>query len=191
MWRWVIALVVAFTLTGCGPMFESGYQGGPVEGDYGYGSPNELGPLLDRRDAEQVLAERDQMITEITTALSEIVPGSHWQPRRKEDSVHCGDFGSTNGKRYFSRHYAWQEPIPATLWDQASQAVIDIAAKYGYTNASRSENVGDDDRKSVTITDDEGGRYTLGSMYSSNFNVVTGCYLTAEDKRKALDAAPK
>lgn len=28
MWRSVITVLLAFALSGCGPMFESGYQGG-------------------------------------------------------------------------------------------------------------------------------------------------------------------
>ena len=191
MWRWVIALVVAFTLTGCGPMLESDYEG-PAEGDYGYGTPEELGAILKRRDAEQVLAERDQMITEITTELSRVVPGSRWEPNRDPSNTPCGEFGSTDGRRYFSRHYTSDVAVAPALWDQASQTVIDIAAKYGYTNVtSRTEHATGDHAADLTIRDADDGRVSFGSMVAANLHVTTGCYLTAEDKRKALDAAPK
>ena len=64
-------------------MSESEYTG-PAEGDSGYGSPGELGELLKRRDAEQVLADRDRMVGEITTELARVVParcGCHTAPR--------------------------------------------------------------------------------------------------------------
>ncbi|WKG02331.1 LppA family lipoprotein [Mycolicibacterium sp. HK-90] len=162
------------------------------EGDYGYGVPEELEPLLARRDAEEVLADRDRMIAESSTELTRIVPGSQWQPHRSEDSVHCGDFGSTNGQRYFSRHYTSDVPVHAALWNQASQAVIDIAARYGYTDVtSRTENATNDQATDMTIRDADGGRVAFGSMAAASFQVTTGCYLTAEEKRQAREAAPK
>ncbi|MBU9766501.1 hypothetical protein FR943_21990 [Mycobacterium sp. TNTM28] len=191
MWRLVITFLLAFALTGCGPMFESEYQG-PAEGDYGYGAPAELEPLLARRDAEEVLADRDRMITEITAELSRIVPGSTWLPNRDERSSECGEFGSTDAERYFGRNWVSKVPVPAALWDQASQAVIDIAAKYGYTDVTgRSENPVGDQATDLTISDSEDGRLSFGSQTNAVLQVVTGCYLTAENKRKAREAAPK
>ncbi|MGW4101287.1 LppA family lipoprotein [Mycobacterium sp. NPDC004974] len=191
MWRLVITLLLAFTLTGCGPMFESEYKG-PAEGDYGFGTPEELGTLLGRRDAEEVLADRDKMITEITTELSRIVPGSRWLPHREERSSNCGEFGSTDGERYFGQNFVSEVPVPATLWEQASQAVIDIAARHGYTNVTgRTENPVGDESTDLTITDSEDGRLSFGSQTNAVLQVVTGCYLTAENKRKAREAAPK
>jgi Lipoprotein confined to pathogenic Mycobacterium len=190
MWRLVVTLVLAMALTGCGPMFESEYEG-PGEGDHGYGTPEELRPLLARRDAEQVLADRDRMITEITTELARIVPGSQWLPHRSEDRTPCGDFGSTHGRVYFGRQYASEKPVPAALWGQASQAVIDIAARYGYTEVtSRTEHATDDHATDLTIRDSDSGRVAFGSMVAASLQVTTGCYLTAEDKRKAREAAP-
>ncbi|WP_233213538.1 LppA family lipoprotein [Mycobacterium hubeiense] len=160
-------------------------------GDYGYGTPGELGELLSRRDAEQVLADRDRMIAEITAELSRVVPGSAWTPNRDPQSTPCGDFGSTDGKSYTSRHYTSNVPVTAALWQTASQAIIDIAARYGYTHVqSRTENASDDNAKRLTIADDDGGVLTFGSSEAANLYVRTGCYLTAEDKRKARDAAP-
>ena len=191
MWRLAVFLIVAAAaLTGCGPMFESEYTG-PAEGDYGYGTPNELGTLLERRDAEDVLADRDRMIDEITTELSGIVPGSRWLPHRDERSTHCGDFGSTDGTIYFGRNYVSEVPVSAALWPQASQAVIDIAARYGYTDiTSRTVNATDDTAKDLTIRDQNAGRVAFGSMVAATLQVTTGCYLTAEQKRQAREAAP-
>ncbi|MDX1880669.1 LppA family lipoprotein [Mycolicibacterium sp. 141076] len=192
MWRSVITVLLAFALSGCGPMFESGYQGGPVEGDYGYGTPQELGTLLARRDAEDVLADRDRMMTEIADALAAIVPGGQWLPDDKPGSTGCGDFGSTKGNIYFSPHYTSKVPVPAALWNRATQAIIDIAARYGYTNVTGGPgDVTDDEHKGLVITDADGGRFTFGSAKASSMYVGTGCYLTAEDKRKAREAAPK
>lgn len=172
-------------------MFESGYQG-PAEGDYGYGAPEELEPLLARRDAEEVLADRDRMITEITAELSRIVPGGNWLRDSEGTSTPCGEFGSTDGEIHFGPHYVSQIPVPASLWPRASQAVIDIAAKYGYTDVtSRTENATDETHKDLTIRDADGGRLAFGSMEASTMQVTTGCYLTAEAKRQARDAAPK
>lgn len=191
MWRLAITLVLAMMLAGCGPMFESE----PVvfgEGDYGYGIPEELNPLLERRDAEEVLADRDRMITEITTELTRIVPGSHYTARRTADSTPCGEFGSTDGNIYFSQHYTSKVPVPPALWEQASQAVIDIAAKYGYTDVTgRTENATADHATDLTIRDSDGGRLAFGSMEAASMQVTTGCYLTSEKKRQAREAAPK
>ncbi|WP_235654095.1 LppA family lipoprotein [Mycolicibacterium houstonense] len=162
------------------------------EGDYGYGTPKELGALLARRDAEEVLADRDRMITEITAELSQIVPGGNWLRDSEGTSTPCGEFGSTDGEIDFGPHYVSQIPVPASLWPRASQAVIDIAAKYGYTDVtSRTENATDETHKDLTIRDADGGRLAFGSLEASTMQVTTGCYLTAEDKRKAREAAPK
>lgn len=91
---------------------------GPAEGDYGHGVPEELQPLLERRDAAEVIAERDRMIDEITAELSGIVPGSRFVPRREPGESVCGDFGSTDGSSYFSPHYPSPAPISAALWDR-------------------------------------------------------------------------
>lgn len=96
------------------------------------------------------------------------------------------------GKIDFGPHYVSQVPVPASLWPQASQAVIDIAAKYGYTDVvDRTENPTDETPKDLTIRDADGGRLAFGSMKASTLQVTTGCYLTAEDKRLAREAAPK
>lgn len=188
MWRTLITFLLAVLLTGCGPMFESEYQG-PAEGDSGHGSPAELGVLLERRDAEEVLADRDRMIGEMTTELSRIVPGSRWLPNRDERSSHCGDFGSTDGNIYFSRNYVSEVPVSAALWPQAAQAVIDIAARYGFTDVTgRTENPTDDEAKDLTISDAYGGRVAFGSMVAASLQVTTGCYLTAEAKRATRGA---
>lgn len=172
-------------------MFESKYEG-PADGDYGYGSPKELGVLLTRRDAEEVVADRDRMIAEITAALPKIVPGAQYIARREPAASQCGDFGSTFGKQYFSQHFTSRTPVPASLWNKASQAVIDIAAKYSYTNvSSRTENSTGDHANDLTIQDSEGGRLAFGSAKASSMQVTTGCYLTAEAKQQARDAAPK
>ncbi|WP_233152746.1 LppA family lipoprotein [Mycobacterium sp. NS-7484] len=156
-------------------MFESRYEG-PAEGDYGYGTPKELGALLERRDAEEVLADRDRMITEITTELSRIVPGGNWLRDSEGTSTPCGEFGSTYGEIDFGPHYTSDVPVPAALWHRASQAVIDIAAKYGYTNVtSRTENATDDNPKDLTIRDPDSGRLAFGSMKASTLQVTTGC----------------
>lgn len=190
MWRLLVCLVLALSMTGCGPMFESQYTG-PAEGDFGYGSPGELGELLKRRDAEQVLADRDRMVGEITAELARVVPGSLWLPHRAEDRTPCGDFGSTDGRIYFGRQYVSKKPVPAALWDRASQAVLDIAARYGFTEVtSRTDKPADDQAKNLTIVDEHGGRVAFGSMVAASLQVTTGCYLTAEDKRKAREAAP-
>ncbi|WP_441957464.1 LppA family lipoprotein [Mycolicibacterium houstonense] len=179
------------TLAGCGHMFGTMP---PIkgEGDYGYGTPKELGALLARRDAEEVLADRDRMITEIIAELSQIVPGSQWLPHRQERRSGCGEFGSTYGERIFGQIFTSEVAVPAALWNQASQAVVDIAAKYGYTNITgRTENPVGDESTDLTITDSDGGRLSFGSQANAVLQVVTGCYLTAEDKRKAREAAPK
>jgi hypothetical protein len=192
MWRMVVALLLsAGLLTGCGHMLDTNPS--PfAEGDYGYGSPGELEPLLERRDAEQVLADRDRMISEITAELSRIVPRSQWLPRRSPTTSPCGEFGSTKGKTYISRHYVSEVPIDAEHWERASQAVIDIAARYGFTDVRGSTDSATDEKaKSLAIGDADGGELTLGSMVAASILVKTGCYLTAEDKRKAREAAPK
>ncbi|MGV0837443.1 LppA family lipoprotein [Mycolicibacterium thermoresistibile] len=189
MWRLVITALLAVALTACGPMFESGYTG-PAEGDYGHGTPDELGELLNRRNAEEVLADRDRMITDITTELTRVLPGSSWSPTSESSWSHCGEFGSTAGRYFTSAHYTSDLPVPAAKWDQASKAVIDIAAEYGYTEVQNTENPTDDQARRLVITDNHGGTLTFGSMEAANLYVRTGCYLTAEDKRKARDAAP-
>lgn len=190
MWRLLIAFALAVALTGCGPMGESEPQV-TGEGDYGYGTPAELGELLNRRDAEAVLADRDRMIAQITAELSKIVPGSQWRPNREEDFTPCGEFGSTDGRVYFGRNFVSEVPVSAALWDRASQAVIDIAARHGYTDVqSRTENPTDEASKDLIIRDSDGGRLAFGSMVNATLQVTTGCYLTAEDKRKAREAAP-
>lgn len=190
MGRIVITVALVMALAGCGHLFDTTP---PVtgEGDYGYGTPEELGPLLERPDAEQAIAERDRMIGEITAELTRMLPGSRWEPRRDEDAVHCGDFGSTAAKRYFSRHFTSEIPVPAARWDEVSQAVIDIAARYGYTEVtSRTENPTGDDAMDLTIRSDDDGRVAFGSVVAASLQVTTGCYLTAEQKRHARDAAP-
>lgn len=132
------------------------------------------------------------MITEITTELSRIVPGSTWLPNRDERSSECGEFGSTDGERYFGRNSVSKIPVPAALWDRASQAVIDIAAKYGYTDViGRTQNPVGDAATDLTIRDGDDGRLSFGSQANAVLQVTTGCYLTAEDKRLAREAAPK
>ncbi len=196
MWRLLIALLLAFTLTACGDrplleMFEPRYTG-PDKDDYGYGTPKELSTLLARRDAEDVIADRDRMMNEIATELATIVPGGQWLPDSQPRSTGCGEFGSTKGEIYFSPHYTSKVPVPAALWNRATQAIIDIAAKYGYTKVSGGPgNVSEDAHNGMTITDADGGRFTFGSMEASSMYVGTGCYLTAEDKRQAREAAPK
>lgn len=189
MWRLGLTALLAVALIGCGPMFETEYTG-KADGDYGYGTPKELGELLDRRDAEDVIADRDHMITEITTELTRIVPGSRWLPTSEDTWSHCGEFGSTFGKYFTSAHYTSELPVDAAQWRQVSEAVIDIAAKYGYTQVQNTENPTDSQGKRLVIADDHGGTLTLGSMKAANMYVRTGCYLTADDKRKAREAAP-
>ena len=191
MWRLWIALLLIATLNGCGLMDEPEYTG-RGEGDYGYGTPKELGTLLNRRDAEDAIADRDRMITEITAELARVVPGTEWRPNRDPLIGTCGDFGSTNGQTYTSRHYVSDLPVPAKLWQTASQTVIDIAARYGYTNIiERSENPKDGESVDLSLSDPDGGYFTFGSMKAATLYARTGCYLTAEEKRKARDAAPK
>lgn len=190
MGRVMITLALVWALAGCGNMFDTVP---PVkgEGDYGYGTPKELGALLERRDAEQVIADRDRMIDEIGTELARIVPGARWLPDGEPHSTACGEFGSTHGNIYFSPHYVSQVPVPAALWDRASQTVIDIAARYGYTEVvSRTENATDDVARDLTIRDADSGRLAFGSMQASTMYVGTGCYLTAEQKQQARDAKP-
>jgi Lipoprotein confined to pathogenic Mycobacterium len=185
MGRLILALALVLALAGCGHMFDTMP---PVkgEGDHGYGTPEELGTLLERRDAEQVIADRDRMIGEISTALADIVPGARWLPHGEPHSSVCGDFGSTDGSIYFSPHYVSKVPVPAALWDEASRTVIDIAAKFGYTDVvSRTENATDDVAKDLTIRDADNGRLAFGSMQASTMYVGTGCYLTAEQKQQA------
>lgn len=191
MWRLVVILVVIVTLGGCGPMTET-EPGARAKGDYGYGTPKELGALMERRDAEEVLADRDRMLNEITTKLSLTVPGSQWVPHREQRRSGCGEFGSTYGERVFGQIFTSETAVPAALWNQASQAVVDIAARYGYTNVTgRTENPVGDESTDLTITDSDGGRLSFGSQANAVLQVVTGCYLTAENKRKAREAAPK
>jgi hypothetical protein len=191
MWRLVVPLLLAVLLTGCGSMFDSNPPS-TGEGDRGHGTPGELGVLLERRDAEQVLADRDRMIAELMAELTRVVPGSQWRLNRAASSTPCGEFGSTDGKTYTSKHFVSDTPVPAALWDQASQAVVDIAARYGYTDVtSRTENATDGAARNLDIADADGGVLTFGSVAASSGYVKTGCYLTAEDKRKARDAAPK
>ncbi|WKG02330.1 LppA family lipoprotein [Mycolicibacterium sp. HK-90] len=191
MGRIIIAVTLTIVLAGCGHIFDTMP---PVkgEGDYGYGVPEELEPLLARRDAEEVLADRDRMTTEVTTELSRIVPGGNWLRDSEGTRTPCGEFGSTDGKIDFGPHYFSQIPVPASLWPSASQAVVDIAAKYGYTDVtSRTENATDEVHKNLTIRDADGGRLAFGSLEASTLQVTTGCYLTAEEKRQAREAAPK
>ncbi len=42
----------------------------------------------------------------------------------------------------------------------------------------------------VTLRDHDGGVLSFGAVEASSGYVKTGCYLTAEDKRKAREAAP-
>ena len=190
MWRWAITLLLVLALTGFGDMFDTN-PAATAEGDYGYGSPGELEPLLERRDAEQALADRDRMIYEITAELSRVVPGTKWEPNRTAGSTPCGAFGSTQGKTYVSEHFFSEVPIPAALWDRASQAIIDVAARYGYTDVkSRTENASDEKAQNLVIADGDGGGLSFGSKVSASGYVKTGCYLTADEKRKARDAAP-
>ena len=195
MWRLSIALMLAAVLTGCGPvseMFGSTSYTGRAKDDYGYGTASELQPLLARRDAEEVLAERDRMIGDIIAELARVMPGSQWFPNRNETSVICGDYGSTKGSRYFGRNWVAKMPIPADQWQRISQAVIDVAAKYGYTKVeSRSQNPVGDQATDMIITDSEDGRLAFGAQVATVLQVTTGCYLTAEDKRQAREAAPK
>lgn len=195
MWRLSLALMLVAVLTGCGPvseMFGSTSYTGRAKDDYGYGTASELQPLLARRDLEEVLAERDRLITEIIAELSRLMPGSQWLPNRTESSVICGDYGSTKGERYFGRNWVSKMPVPADQWQRISQAVIDIAAKYGYTTiVGRSENPVGDEATDLIIKDSEDGRLAFGSQAAAVLQVVTGCYLTAENKRKAREAAPK
>jgi hypothetical protein len=191
MWRVLVVLLLAASLAGCGDLLDTNPS--PVaDGDYGYGSPGELAPLLQRRDAEEVLADRDRMIAEITAELSRVVPGSQWLPKRTPTTSPCGDFGSTDGRIYFSQKFVSAAPVPAALWDEAAQAVIDVAARYGYTDVvSRTDNATDGKAANLEIADADGGVLSFGSMAAATVSVNTGCYLTAEDKRKAREAAPQ
>lgn len=190
MWRVAVTLLVAMALAGCGPMFESKVVVTGA-GDYGYGIPSELGPLLDRRDVEVVLADRDLMMTQITAELSRVVPGTQWQPEGESTYTPCGAYGSTDGRTYVSPHYVSKVPIPVDLWDRASQAVVDVAARHGYTKVtSRTQNASADQAANLEIADGEGGVFTLLSLEATSMYVKTGCHLTADDKRKARDAAP-
>ena len=168
MRQFCIALVIALSVSGCGHLF---------------GTSKASVSLLDRRDAEQVLADRDRMVTEISAALARTVPGTQWRATKKEFSTGCGEGYSADGNLYFGPHYSATAPIPDSSWDQAAQVFTDIAAKYGYTDASRNAQY-----QTVTIKDADGGRLLLVAEF---FDITTGCFLTAEEKRKARDAAPK
>ncbi|MGL4305587.1 MAG: LppA family lipoprotein, partial [Mycobacteriaceae bacterium] len=100
----LIHLLVALVLAcaGCNSYPEPSLY---APGNYGYGIPEELNELLQRDNAETILAQRDAMITTITTALTHLMPGSTWKPSRKGDNVSCGEFGSTHGQRYSSDIY--------------------------------------------------------------------------------------
>lgn len=186
MRRALATLLLTTVLTTAGCAMDDG-------GDYGHGTAAELHELLERPDAEEVLTRQDDMLAAISAALTQTVPGTQWTRDSEGDSVPCGDFGSTDGNKYTSPRFQSLNPIPADRWAEASQAVIDVAADYGFTVVhTRTENPGPDQPLFLEIVtdDDHGNRLWLGSRKHANFYVRTGCYLTAAAKQAAHDAAP-
>jgi hypothetical protein len=163
-------------------------------GDYGFGTAAELGELMKRPDAEQVLDQLHGMVTAVAASLTTAVPGSAWLPSNAESKTHCGEFGSTQGNRYTSQRFQSMVPIPPQLWEAASQAVIVAGAKFGYRKVGfRTENAREGAPSNLEIFSDDGygGRLWLGTDDYANFYVNTGCFLTAKAKQRARDAAPK
>ena len=156
-----IALIVALALTGCSLQFST---------------PKDPTAPLDRRDAEQVLADRDRMVTEISAALARVAPGTQWRAENKELVTGCGEGHHIDGNLYFSPRYGSELRIPEARWDQAVQTVIDIAAKYGYTDVFRGT-----EHVNLQIEDADGNRLLLLTGF---FTVDTECLMTAEEKRE-------
>ena len=185
MWRCMVVfgIAAASTLGGCA-------MNEPDPGDYGHGTSKELGELLQRADAEQVLADRDRMLGEMASTLSVLIPGSRWEPHGDGDVSPCSEFGSTRGRMYYSPLFTSAVPVPAGLWDRAADAVVDIARRHGYTAvAARTQAPADGQLTNLDIKNAVGGYVTFGSDVQANFRATTGCYLTVKAKKDARDAA--
>ena len=182
-WRPIPALCVALVLTlGACSMADPA----PPADTGAHGSSAELDELLRRPDAETVLAEQDRMLAEISAALSRIIPGSRWEPSNTRSDVACAEFASTRGLKYYSALYTSPTPVPPELWDASSDAVIDIARRFGYTaEVSRTPAPGPGQVANLDIRDTVGGYVTFGSQQAASFGATTGCYLTAADKQAA------
>jgi hypothetical protein len=188
-WVWTTITVLTILASGCHMTDSSGDD----LGDYGHGTAAELGELLKRPDAEEVLARRDAMAVAIGAALSATVPGSQWIPNGRGDQVSCGNFGSTRGRKYTSPAYQSPVPIAPDRWAAATAAVIEAAAPFDYTDVRmRTERptIGAPSTLEILSNDGTDGRFWLGSDRYANFYIRTGCFLTAKAKQAARDAAP-
>ncbi|MGE2833848.1 LppA family lipoprotein [Mycobacterium sp. SMC-4] len=182
-WRPIPALCAALVLTlgGCG-MADSPAPSASGEP----GTSAELDELLQRPDAETVLADQDRMLAEIAAALTRIIPGSRWEPTNARSDVACAEFASTRGLKYYSPLYTSPTPVPPELWIASSDAVIEIARRHGYTGeVTRSPAPGPGQVSNLDVHDAVGGYVTFGSQKAASFGATTGCYLTAADKQAA------
>ncbi|MGL4305588.1 MAG: LppA family lipoprotein [Mycobacteriaceae bacterium] len=189
-----LALACAGCTTPSGPPVD---EFGNPYGDYGYGTSKELNELLQRDNAETILAQRDAMITTITTELTHLMPGSTWKPSRKGDSFSCGEFGSTQGQIYSSPNYISEVMLPGKLWDTAADLVTTLAAPYGYTTITtrtpQEDALLDDGTNHIArlvINGPYSSTLEFGSLEQALLQVTTGCFLTAADKQAALDHKP-
>ncbi len=80
---------------------------------------------------------RDRMIDEITTELGRIVRARKGCPTATNAARTAAISAPPTATSYFSRNYVSRCRLPAALWPQASQAVIDIAARLRVHPTSR------------------------------------------------------
>ncbi|MGL4305589.1 MAG: LppA family lipoprotein [Mycobacteriaceae bacterium] len=165
-------------------------------GDYGYGTSKELNELLQRDNAETILAQRDAMIATITTELTHLMPGSTWKPsfhRKYDETTPCGEFGSTQGQIYSTPLFASEIPVIIESWNTIADNIIRLAQPFGYTTVSSRTSLKDAIEHTVVnliIRDAYGSTLNFGSYKQASLRVTTGCFLTAAAKQAALDHKP-
>ncbi|MGH3519421.1 MAG: LppA family lipoprotein [Haloechinothrix sp.] len=180
--RALVSLFAAVLLCGCVPEgrdINDNPNAGTVEDQYR--------ALAQRPDIEQATEQWSQLLQEVRDLLSEEYGLPEWQFREgnRISRAGCGfDFPDISGDgeaRNIRGGYS-EAPIPAGSWDEAVTKVGEIAKRYGFTGVLRIADKGN--YHEVEFSDPNGTRLNFGAQVNTSLSLGSGCYLTAEAKRR-------
>lgn len=185
------ALVVAALLSGCTPEgrkindINDSPNAGTVEQQYA--------TLAQRPDIDEATRVWLQLLDELKrlTVTEFALPEWLSTPGDPVSGAGCGfdfpDIGGDGATRQINGGYS-NAPITDDKWDQAVDKVGEIAKRYGFTRHERMiDRPGNHD---VTYFHPDGTKVLFGTELNTVLTLISGCYLTAEAKRRGAPTSP-
>ncbi|MEK8073571.1 LppA family lipoprotein [Rhodococcoides navarretei] len=133
---------------------------------------------LKQRPGRQSVVEPkfEQMQEDIKAAISALVPGLEWSTTRTRSESPCSaPYSNTPGIEVKLLPYSSDTPIPPDRWAAVLEAVDSIAVANGFDGVDLNRE--DEQRRSVSMRDADGGRILLGAGGRTALMITTGCYL--------------